>query len=175
MKSKIRLALAVALAASAAPALAQFTQTATANFSVSANVQRTCRFGTVNALAFPGTYDALGAAVTGQTTFQIRCNRGTAYAVAIENGSNFGQATGLGTDRAMRGDTATGEYLAYRLFRDAALTQAWGNTIGTNTSDSTGVANSAPIYLTVYGQIPAGQDVSAQGYTDANVQITIHY
>lgn len=175
MKSMSRLAIAVAFAAFAAPALAQFTQTTTSTFAVNATVQRTCAFvGTSAPLAFP-TYDTFSATpVTASTTFQFRCNRGTTYAIGIERGAAFGLATGFAGLRAMQNGT---NYLAYELFSDGGLTAPWGGTVGTDTvaSPVSGAPSNAPVTLTIYGRIPALQDVPALAYTDAAVQITVHY
>jgi spore coat protein U-like protein len=168
MKTKFRLALAAALVLFAAPALAQ---TASATFQVSATVLRTCQLRNVASLAF-GTYDALATAdLPGSTTFEFRCSRSTPYQIAIDNGGHFGMAAGFAGDRAMQGGTA---FLAYRLFRDAARTQAWGATLGTNTLDGA-ATSSGWTTTTIYGVIPQGQDVAAQGYVDATVTITVNY
>ena len=165
MKTMTRIALAAALAALAAPALAT---TVTGTFTVTATVQKTCAFGTANALTF-GTYDTMGAAVDATTTFDFRCNKGTAYQIQIDNGSNA-----AGGVRRMKGDTLASDFLSYQLFKDAARLLPWGAALGTDTLDGT-AANASPINPTIYARIPANQDVSAQGYTDATVTITVNY
>jgi spore coat protein U-like protein len=154
----------------AAPALAA---TATASFQVTASVQKTCQLQSVNNLAF-ANYDTMaGAATTSTTTFQFRCNKNTAYQIAIDNGTHFGQGA-IAADRAMQGNVTTTAYLSYELYRDAGYSQAWGSTLGTNTLNGTAATN-AWTTTTIYGSIPAGQDVIAQSYTDATVTITVNY
>jgi spore coat protein U-like protein len=60
-----------------------------------------------------------------------------------------------------------GERLSYNLYRDAACTSIWGDgTGGTATYTNANPANNTAINITVYGQVPAGQDVSAGVYSD---------
>jgi spore coat protein U-like protein len=54
--------------------------------------------------------------------------------------------------------------LAYGLFRDAAFTQNWGITIGTDTQVGTG--NGSAQAITVFGQLPANQFVTPGAYAD---------
>jgi spore coat protein U-like protein len=175
MNTWSRLDLALAIAAFAAPT---FAQTATATFQVSANVLNTCELQNVNPLAF-GNYDTmLATALDGTATFEFRCNRNTAYQIALDNGLHFGQAAGFVGSRSMANG---GNFLAYNLFRDLGRTLPWGSTLGVggNTLNGT-AANSGWAVTTIYGRVPAGQDVpgaAAPGltYTDATVTITVNY
>ena len=170
MKTAARLVLTAGLVLQVAPARAG---TATASFQVNATVQKTCQLQSVNNLTF-ANYDTMaGSATTSTTTFQFRCNRNTAYQIAIDNGTHFGQGA-VGTDRAMRGSVTTTQFLSYELYRDPGYSQPWGSTLGTNTLDGTAASN-AWTTATVYGSIPAGQDVVAQTYADATVTLTVNY
>ncbi|MCR4347459.1 MAG: spore coat U domain-containing protein [Sulfuricaulis sp.] len=67
------------------------------------------------------------------------------------------------------------DFLGYNLFRDAARTSVWGNTAGIDTFVQTiAVPNkgSAEISTTIFGRIPAGQDVGMGVYSDT-VTITV--
>lgn len=168
MKNPLRLALALTLAASAAPSLAQTQSDA---FAVTANVLQTCRLQNLADLAF-GDYDALtGTAVDAQTTFELRCNPGLAYQIQIDQGGSYGLATGYAAERAMTDGT---DFLAYQLFRDAARTTAWGETLGTDTLDAT-AASAAWDTIEIYGRIPTDQLVPAGAYADATVTLTVNY
>ena len=170
MKTAIRLALVAGVLALAAPALAA---TTSASFQVTAAVQKTCQLQSVNNLTF-ANYDTMAAsATTSTTTFQFRCNKNTAYQIAIDNGTHYGQGS-VATDRSMQGNVTTTAYLSYELYRDSGYSQAWGATLGTNTLNGT-AANNSWTTTTIYGSIPAGQDVISQSYTDATVTITVNY
>lgn len=168
MKTALRLSLAIAALTLAAPAAAQ---TVSDTFQVTATVAKTCQLQNLTDLAF-GTYDVFSATDLDQTaTFEIRCNPNLAYRIQIDPGLNYGLATGYAADRAMTDGT---NYLAYRLYRDAGRTQLWGNTLGTDTLDQSN-GNGAWRQLTIYGRIPAGQEVPAANYVDATVTLTVNY
>lgn len=152
----------LALLAVAAPAAAQ---SASASFQVSANVLRTCTIA-ATAIDF-GNYDPVSANDTtpaDQTgTVTIRCTRGTAWSVALGDGANFG------TGRQMQLGT-TGEFLGYELYSDIGRTAVWNAA-----APVTGTAASrAPVALTVYGRVPAGQDALEGAYLDT-VAATINF
>lgn len=61
------------------------------------------------------------------------------------------------------------DFLSYNLFRDATRTSVWGNTAGADTFVQTiTVPNngSAQMTATIFGRIPAGQDVRMGIYSD---------
>jgi len=68
--------------------------------------------------------------------------------------------------------------LNYNLYQDAGLTQIWGDTPGIDdmTLPKLKVPNNGSMAttVTIYGSIPAGQDVAAGSYNDSNV-LTILY
>jgi spore coat protein U domain-containing protein, fimbrial subunit CupE1/2/3/6 len=67
------------------------------------------------------------------------------------------------------------EALTYNLFTDAAKTSVWGDgTSGTSVYSRTNPPNNTNVNLTVYGQIPPGQDVSAGTFSDT-VSATINF
>jgi spore coat protein U-like protein len=129
---------------------------ATSTFTVNATMQNACG---VNAsdLNF-GNYS--GALVNGTSTISISCNTtNTPYNVGLNQGVASGASV---TNRSMTGPSST--LLHYSLFRDSALTQNWGNTVGTDTVSGTNTGSTQSI--TVYGQIPAGQKGPPGLYTD---------
>lgn len=67
------------------------------------------------------------------------------------------------------------ERLNYNLHLDAARTSIWGDgTGGTTTYFNNNPPNNTDVIVTIYGRIPAGQDVRAGIYTDT-VTATINY
>ena len=67
------------------------------------------------------------------------------------------------------------ELLGYNLFTDAARTLVWGDeTEGTSIYSIHNPPNLAWTDLTIFGRIPAGQDVAAGGYSDT-VTVEINF
>jgi spore coat protein U-like protein len=59
------------------------------------------------------------------------------------------------------------ERLSYNLYRNAARTNIWGDgTSGTAIYSRANPPNNSNVNLTVYGRVPAGQDVSAGSFSD---------
>jgi spore coat protein U-like protein len=138
-------------------------QTVSATLDVSATVTKAC---TVSAtpLSF-GAYDSSTAlAVAANATLVVTCTRGTVATISMSDGANS-------IVPQIRRMAAGGEFLAYDLFQDAALTTRWG---ASGQAMVWTAPNSSNNGLTVYGQISAGQDVPAGAYTD-QVQVTINY
>jgi spore coat protein U-like protein len=66
-------------------------------------------------------------------------------------------------------------YLQYNLYKDAAYAQVWGDgTGGTVTLANTNSGSGTGPTHTIYGRIPAGQDLPVGTYTDSIV-ITITF
>ena len=108
-----------------------------------------------------GSYDVFASSATDSTgTVTITCN-GAARDVVVSLSTG---ASGAYNPRTMvRG----GETLSYNLYRDAARTSIWGDgSGGTSTYTNANPPNNAAINITVYGRVPAGQDVSAGNYSD---------
>lgn len=137
--------------------------TTSSTFNVTATVQATCTVSATN-LAF-GVYT--GVQATGTTAISVSCTNTTAYQVGLNAGTTSGATV---TTRQMTGPSAA--LLSYALYRDAARTQNWGNTAGTDTVSGTGDGNTRSI--TVYGNVPAGQYVTPGSYSDTIV-VTVTY
>lgn len=121
-----------------------FAATATAAFQVKATVGAACTIGASD-LNF-GNY-VLGQASSGTTSISVVCTNTTGY--------NVGLSTGAGTvaNRYMPQQGVGTGTLLYNLYKEAAHTNIWGNTVGTDTVSGTG--NGTTQILTVYGLIPA--------------------
>ncbi|MDD2720217.1 MAG: spore coat U domain-containing protein [Gallionella sp.] len=144
----------------------------TTTFGVTATVANNCTISSAAAIAF-GAYDATsGAAATGSGSVVVRCTKGTAITVALDQGLNAG--VGSTCTAPARQMTAGGvDRLGYALYSDAAMTAVWGCTAGTNTVGSTSVSAATLMTLPVYASVPASQDVSAGSYADTvTVNIT---
>lgn len=132
---------------------------------VSATWENSCAILSVNDLSF-GPHDNLTAQRDGQTTMSITCPTNMAWQVSLNNGQNFASGS-----RRMRNAAGTA-FIRYGLFRNAARTQAWGATLGTNTVGGTGTGFSQS--LNVYGRVPA-QATPAGGSYEDNVVMTLTY
>jgi spore coat protein U-like protein len=93
-------------------------------------------------------------------TITYRCNSTAAnISISLSDGSST-----TFSPRTLRKGS---EVLSYNLYRNAARTQIWGNgTGGTSVYTQSNPPNNQNVNVTVYGRIPALQDVSAGNYTD---------
>lgn len=153
--------LAAVILASSAPA--SFAATASASLTISASVVASCTV-VGSAIAF-GAYTQTVVNQSGSIT--VLCTNGTAYNVGLDAGTGTGATV---SNRKM--SAAGGGTLNYTLYRDAARTNNWGSTIGTDTVSGTGTGLLQT--LTVYGQIPASQTPLAGSYSDT-VTVTLTY
>ncbi|TCM19654.1 spore coat protein U-like protein [Novosphingobium sp. PhB165] len=159
------LTLAVTAFVFASPQAAE-AATATTTFAVTATVLPSCTV-TATALAF-GNYNPLsGTPTDGTSTITVNCTTGTSYTVGLNAGGTSGATV---TTRQMLLSTNA---LNYALYRDSGHTNNWGNTPGTDTPASAPATTTAAA-LTVYGRIPALQNVPAGSYTDT-VTVTVNY
>ena len=129
-----------------------------------------CSFVSVTGVNF-GNYDVYGAAdVASSGGITFNCKKvGGVQTLSIDisqggSGTYFPRKMSKGVER-----------LNYNLYLDAAHTQVWGNSTG-------GTVHFGPFdpidnfnhVVTVYGLLPAGQDVSAGLYSDT-VVVTINF
>jgi spore coat protein U domain-containing protein, fimbrial subunit CupE1/2/3/6 len=150
------LLIPVVLAAVAASARAG---SVTATLGVSADVVENCRVSTRD-LSF-GVYDPLGSNagsdLDASTSLTVVCTKGASVRVV------------LGTGEAQRGHvrqlSGAGQFLDYQLYRDSVRTQVWSTGDLAVQIPSAGGAH-APNILTIYGRIPAGQNILAGTFTD---------
>lgn len=132
-------------------------ETSTTTFQVTATVLSSCVL-VATPLAF-GNYDPNGSVdLDATSSITATCTVGTDYDIGLDAGTASGATV---TTRQMTNGT---DALNYALYRDAARTQNWGQTIDTDTVSGTGQL--LPTVHTVYGRIPQGQNVPALLYTD---------
>lgn len=94
--------------------------------------------------------------IAGSVTFQ--CTQGSAFSIGLNAGTTSGATV---TSRMMSGASAT---LSYGLFSDASYFTNWGNTGGTGLAS--GTATGASQTVTVYAQLPSGQNPPAGSFAD---------
>jgi spore coat protein U-like protein len=110
-----------------------------------------------------GAYDVFNNSDTDSTgTVKVTCDASTSYTISISTGS------GTFASRAM----TNGSYqLNYNLFTDPHRLTIWGD--GTGGTATVAATDSGATY-TVYGMIPALQNVHAGGYFDT-LTVTVTY
>lgn len=134
-------------------------------FTATATVEAACNPSfSVDDLDF-GTQGLLNAAIDTTAVVAPQCTNTTPYQVGLDNGQHA-----VGNTRRMH--NGTGRYVEYELYRDAARTQRWGDTLNTDTlaNTGTGSAQAQPIYGRVAPQITPPQGT----YSDT-VTVTIYY
>lgn len=132
--------------------------TQTTTFLVTANVSTNCTIAATD-LNF-GDYSPTAASpLDGQSTISVLCTNSTAWNIGLNQGIYSGATV---TTRRMTGPTPYS--LQYALYSDSARTVNWGNTVGTDTVSGSGTGGTQN--ETVYGRIPASQNVGAGGYQD---------
>jgi spore coat protein U-like protein len=114
----------------------------------------------VTSVAF-GTYNVFTTTADDSTgTITYRCNATAAnISISLSDGSSS-----TFSPRTLRKGS---EVLTYNLYRNAARTNIWGDgTGGTSVYTRPNPPNNSNVNLTIYGRIPAQQDVSAGNYSD---------
>lgn len=160
-----RLALALLpLLAGTAPALA--VTTITSSFTVQITITASCTIASASTLNFGGAQGVLGANVDQTSTIQVQCTNTTPYNIGLDAGTSPSATV---TTRKMVNGANT---VSYAIYRDAARTLNWGNTIGTDTV--TGTGSGAAQNITVYGRVPAQTTPAPAVYTDT-VTVTVTY
>lgn len=135
-----------------------------APFTVTATYPTACSISST-ALTFASA-GVLNTAQDGSSTLTANCTTGGPYSIGL-SGGNAGA-----TDPTQRKMSKGGEQITYGLYRDAARTQPWGDTVGSNTASGTGTGLGQN--FTVYGRIPAQTTPSPGAYADTIVT-TITY
>lgn len=130
----------------------------TDDFTVTAEVIDACSM-TAGDLDF-GNYTSIsGSNVDATSTVDVTCTNGTAYTVVLNAGSTSG---GSLSARLMTDTTNT---LQYNLYTTSARTTIWGDGSG-GTDSVTGTGTGLLQSLTVYGRVPASQNVPVGSYSD---------
>jgi spore coat protein U-like protein len=101
----------------------------------------------------------------------VTCNEAPPPTVTMELGPSA--VSGGFFPRQMRHDSGS-DRLAYNFYVDAGGAAVWGDGTGGTATRSDRVFKNKPWTVTIYGRIPAGQDVSAGSYSDT-LTITINF
>jgi spore coat protein U-like protein len=142
------------------------TKTLQTSFSASATVVPTCQVSAAN-LNF-GSVGLLTSAVDATTSVSVTCPSGTAYTVGLSAGNGSGATVAA---RKMTKSPTTNT-VTYSLYRNAARSQVWGTTIGTDTQSGTGTGSAQS--LTVYGRVPS-QTTPPPGIYSDTIVVTVTY
>lgn len=145
--------------------LSGFAQTATDTFEVRITIAEECQIISTQTLDF-GSTGVLTTDVDGSAQLQVACTNTTPYDVGLDAGLGAGATT---TTRLMTSGAAT---VAYALFRDAARSSNWGDTVGTNTQ--AGIGTGTTQNYTVYGRVSPQTTPAPGTYTDT-VTVTVTY
>lgn len=166
MKRLTRLLAALSLLALLSmPGMDADAATATSSFTVTASVTANCTISTVG-ISF-GDYDPVvvnaGTALDSNGSVTVACTNGAGTNIGMDQGSNAaGTSTPAVPERQMAG-TATP--MRYDLYQDSGYATVWGDA-GTPAVLGYTSTGFAPSTFTIYGRIPAGQDVEVGAYTD---------
>ena len=136
-----------------------------APFTVTATVAPECVINGATDMDFGSIPGLIATPATSTSTITLTCRRRTAWQMSLNDGQN---ASGQ-TRRMARSGGGT---VDYELFRDAAMTQRFGQTVNVDRVIGTGTGSSQSV--TVYGRIPASQSVAPGAYSD-RVIVTVTY
>jgi spore coat protein U-like protein len=147
-----------------------------ASCAQAAGAATVCRFVSGGTVVF-GPYDALSATPTDTVaSFRVRCDRdGGPANVSITLALSAGAHGASVANRALRQVGGSGDLLSYGLYRDTGRTAVWGFSPGVDAMQQTlSIPNKSSAFatFTIYGRLPALQNVSAGSYTDS-VQVTL--
>lgn len=134
-------------------------------FVASAIVEASCNPAfSVQNISF-GTQGVLSTNIDTTAIIAPQCTNTTPYQIGLDNGQN---ATG----NTRRMHNGAGKYVSYELYRDAARSQRWGDTLNSDTlaGIGTGSAQAKSIYARTAPQITPPQG----SYSDT-VTVTIYY
>ena len=139
----------------------------------SASADTTCSLST-GSVVF-GSYDVFSpGSLDTSVPVIVTCSReGGPQNINVTIGIGPGANGGSTASRKMK--MLSGDLLDYNLFRDASKTSVWGQVPGVDAFTQTLVIpnkSSTQLSVTIFGRIPAGQDVQKGAYTD-NVVLTV--
>lgn len=119
-----------------------------------------CAFNSTAPVAF-GSYDVFAATANtnGVGSLTVTCQGGgpATFVVRLSTGQSLSYAS-----RVMKSGTNS---LNYNLYTTSARTLVWGD--GTGASGTRTVARNNTSTLSIFGRIPAGQDVATGTYVDS--------
>jgi spore coat protein U-like protein len=121
----------------------------------------TCKFTIVSGVSF-GAYDVFNAAATvANGTIRYECANFPAGGQVVSIAFSRGNAATFSPRIMLNGL----QQLQYNLYLDAGFTNIWGDGTG-GTSIYSVNTSGAGTSLTIFGRVPAGQDLTAGSYMD---------
>ena len=99
----------------------------------------------------------------------VTCDNGTSFTIKLNPGQNSG---GSFQPRSMIAP-GNDKKLNYNLYKDSTRIQIWGDGTGSTYTQS-GIGTGAMQKITVFGRIPARQNVSVGSYSDM-VTVTVEW
>lgn len=131
-------------------------------------VHAACTVSAGGSLAF-GAYNPYSStAKDSTTTVSVSCNLPQSYNVGLNAG------TAPGATVTTRKLSSGANQMAYSLYRDAARTANWGQTVGVDTVSGSVSVVVTPVNHTVYGRIPALQNLPPGSYADT-ITVTVNF
>lgn len=140
--------------------------TVTDTFTVQMTITSECLIQSATDIDF-GSEGVINAVVDATGSIGVQCTNTTAYTIALDAGVGSGASVAA---RKMSG--GGGASITYSLYRNAAHSQVWGQTIGTDTQAGTG--NGSLQSYTVYGRVPVQATPAPGGYLDT-ITVTVTY
>ena len=141
------------------------------SFTATANVLPQCGSYVTTSMNFGNVTGSIASNIDQTATLTLTCLKNTAYRISLDNGQNNPAAT---STRRMRTTIGSNNYyLAYELYRDAARSLRWGNTLNVDTASGTG--NGSAQQLTIHGRVPPVSGQPPAGTYSDLVQVTITY
>jgi spore coat protein U-like protein len=166
MRVRASLAGLVFTAAVLAAPKAHATQQVTTSFQVQITIQDACAITTAGTLDF-GSHGVLAGNVDASSMLTVQCTATTPYSIGLSAGGGSGATV---TARKMTG--SGGGTVGYSLYRDAARSLVWGETVGTDTIAAVGTG--ATQSETVFGRVPAQSTPAPDTYLDS-ITVTVTY
>jgi spore coat protein U-like protein len=130
-------------------------------------IQAECKLQSVSSSLQFGSHGVLDATVDAQASLGVQCTNATPFNVGLSSGAGSGASV---ASRILTGSASA--TVTYSVYRDAAHTQVWGVTSGTDTLASTGTG--ALQNFTIYGQVPVQNTPAPGSYTDT-LAVTVTY
>jgi len=128
----------------------------------------TCNISINGGFAF-GNYDPYNGAPTDTTAanlIALTCNGNGNATIDLSPGGSGGYFS-----RAMSNGT---DVLTYNLYTNASLTSVWGDGTGGTSDVTQPYHGNTSVSLSVYGRIPAGQNVNPSSYSDT-ITVTVSF
>lgn len=166
MIDKVKIGAGIfALAISAVAQLPLNAATFTSSFSPQLQIVAACQIQVRRDLDF-GTRIVLNNNIRARAVIRVRCPNGVGYNIGLDAGTTAGGTT---TTRKMINGTET---VDYKLFKNNARTNNWGNTIGVDTKSRTGNGNWQR--HRIHGLVEPQTTPSGGTYTDT-ITVTVTY